>query len=422
MKLYVMFKQSLKAIFRNKGRSFLTILGIIIGIGSVIALISLGNGVKATISDRIATLGTTNLTIMPGGQRNFGGGQSSSQRGGPGFSQNEGPSGFGNTSTLTVDDLKSLQDKSKNPKLKAVTGDISGSTILKVSGEDTRFSVLGTSVSYFNIHNLNLKSGALYTDNDVQSKTKAAVLGSEVADEVFGTGNPLNQTFMIENDTYKVIGVLSKANESGFGNPNAQIFVPNLSAMATFGNNNFNSMTAQAIDDNSVDQAKTDIQNTLLSAHKISEAKLADFTVFTSRDLLSTVGNVTGILTSLLAGIAAISLVVGGIGIMNIMLVSVTERTREIGLRKAVGARTIDILEQFILEAVILTLVGGVLGIGLGTIIGKVAARFVGFAPIVTLSSVFLAVGVSSAIGLIFGIYPAAKAARLDPIETLRYE
>jgi len=192
--------------------------------------------------------------------------------------------------------------------------------------------------------------------------------------------------------------------------------------MATFGNNNFNSITAQAIDDNSVDQAKTDIQSTLLSAHKISEAKLADFTVFTSRDLLSTVGNVTGILTSLLAGIAAISLVVGGIGIMNIMLVSVTERTREIGLRKAVGARTIDILEQFILEAVILTLVGGVLGIGLGTIIGKVAARFVGFAPIVTLSSVFLAVGVSSAIGLIFGIYPAAKAARLDPIETLRYE
>jgi len=417
-----MFKQSIKAIFRNKGRSFLTILGIIIGIGSVIALISLGNGVRATIGTRIAALGTTNLTITPGGQRNFGGPGQGGGSGGARGGQAEGQGGLSGGSTLTLNDLNSLQDKVKNPNLKAVSGDLSGSIILKVNGEDTRFSVLGTSASYLSIHNLTAQTGAFYNDSEVESKAKTAVLGSEVATEISPDGKSLDKTFVIGNDTYKVIGVLAKADESGFGNQNLQIFISNLSAMSAFGNNNFNTMTAQAIDESSVDKAKTDIQNTLLANHKIAELKLADFTVLTSSDLLSTIGNITGILTSLLAGIAAISLLVGGIGIMNIMLVSVTERTREIGLRKAVGARTVDILEQFVIESIILTLVGGILGIGLGILLGKIASRFVGFAPIVNLNSVLLAVGVSSAIGLIFGIYPAAKAARLDPIEALRYE
>ncbi|HEY3374588.1 MAG TPA: ABC transporter permease [Candidatus Aquicultor sp.] len=417
MKLVTIIRQSLKAIFANKGRSFLTILGIIIGIGSVIALISLGTGVRASISDRISTLGATNIIVLPGS--GFRGGSSSSSG-----NQGRGPQGgLGETaSTLTLQDLRSLSDTAKHPKIRRLTGQISGSTVLTTTAGGQRFTALGTSDSYFGIENLSIQDGRLYNAHDINTKAKAVVLGNQLAKDVYGNKNPVGETLTVENTSYNVIGVLKKANESGFSNPNNQAFIPYTAAQQTFNTDNFSSIIVQAKTEGDVNKAKDDITKTLLANHKITNSKLADFNVNSSADLLSTVNQITGILTSLLAGIAAISLVVGGIGIMNIMLVSVTERTREIGLRKAVGAKTSDILGQFIAEALLLTVFGGLIGIGLGVLVGRLIAPSIGFTPIVTTSAILLAVGVSSAVGLIFGIYPAARAALLNPIDALRYE
>lgn len=422
MKAYLILKQSVQALARNKGRSFLTILGIIIGISSVIALISLGTGVRATIDERIATLGATNLTVTPG-QRNFGPeSQNQNRNGGRAGFGGGGEGQGGAASTLTPDDLKSFSDTQKHPKIKAITGNVNGTAVFTVNGNQERDTIVGTSPAYFSIQNLSVKSGRTYNQNDLDGKAKVTVLGSDLANSLFPGADPVGKTLPIENDTYSIVGVLNAANETGFANPNLNGFIPNTAAFVTFNVTNFNSITVQAIDQNSVDDVKNDIQNTLLADHKITDPKLADFSVLSPKDLLSAVSGITGTLTSLLAGIAAISLVVGGIGIMNIMLVAVTERTREIGLRKAVGAKTSDILSQFITEAILLTVSGGVLGIGLGFLIGRVLTRFIGFAPIITSSAILLAVGVSTAVGLIFGIYPAAKAARLNPIDALRYE
>jgi len=423
MKYLMILKQSLKAIFANKGRSFLTVLGIIIGIGSVIALISLGNGVQASINSQIGKLGTTVLTITPGGSR-----LSTAQTGASGQSRTGAAGGgaqassFGTASTLTVEDMNSLSDSSKHSGIKAVTGAVNGTALFTANGVEERDTITGTNVAYLGVHSLTVSSGRVFGQTDVDQKAKVLVLGSVLAENVFPGIDSIGKTTLIGNDTYTVIGVLSKTDESTFLNPNLNGYIPYTSAMSTFGVSTFNSMTVQAVDEKSVDAAKADIDTTLLANHKITDAKLADFSVLSSKDLLSTVGNITGILTSLLAGIAAISLVVGGIGIMNIMLVSVTERTREIGLRKAVGAKTSDILLQFMVEAVVLTLVGGLLGIGLGYLLGAGAAKLLSITPIVTMQAILLAVGVSSAIGLVFGIYPAAKAARLNPIDALRYE
>lgn len=425
MKYWMILKQSLKAIFANKGRSFLTVLGIIIGIGSVIALISMGNGVQHEIDSQIKQLGTNTLTVMPGASRFTQPASSSSTKSSAGFdggTQSAREGAVGSVSTLSEIDLVSLSDTTKHPDIKYVNGNISGTTIVPTTNGDLRASVTGGAVSFFPISGVNVESGREYTQNEVDARAKVAILGHQTYGDIYGTDNAIGKKIAIAGTDYEVVGVLANKDESGFQNFNDGIYIPYTSAMDSFKSSNFNAMRAEATSDKTVDAAKTDITNTLLANHKITDPKLADFTVMSSKDLLSTVSNITGVLTSLLAGIAAISLVVGGIGIMNIMLVSVTERTREIGLRKAVGAKTSDILLQFIIEAVVLTLVGGVLGIGLGYLIGVVAAKALQFTPIVTPQTILLAVGVSSAVGLIFGIYPAAKAARLNPIDALRYE
>jgi putative ABC transport system permease protein len=426
MKAWVILKQSLKALAANKGRSFLTTLGIIIGIGSVIALMALGAGVKSNISSRISTLGTKNLMIRSGagfGAQNAAsahmgaaGGQSSGDMGGGGIG------GGGGTSTLTTADLATLRDKKKNPYIKLAAGTVSGSAIFTTTAGDQRFTIIGTEPDNFKIQNNSIDKGALFTQANIDDKAKVIVLGSQAATDLFGKKSAIGQKLTISGAEYKVIGVLKKVDETGFANPNGQGYVPYSAAFESFQVEKFSGLTALVTDESRVDSAKASIDKSLLANHGIKDKKLADFSVNSSADLLSTISTITGIMTSLLAGIAAISLIVGGIGIMNIMLVSVTERTREIGLRKAVGAKTSDILGQFVIEAILLTLTGGVLGIAAGYGLAEVASRMLGFAPVVTPNAIALAVGVSTTVGLVFGIYPAAKAARLDPIEALRYE
>lgn len=423
MKYLAILKQSLKAIFANKGRSFLTVLGIIIGIGSVIALISMGNGVQAEIDSQIKQLGTNTLTIMPGAARFSKPASQSTASGNAGFGGGQaGQGALGSVSTLSEADLLSLSDTTKHTDIKYVNGNISGTAVIPTTSGDLRATVTGGAVSFFPISGVSIESGREYTQAEVDAKAKVAVLGHQTYTDIYSTDSAIGKKIAIAGSDYEVIGVMAQKDESGFQNFNDGIYIPYTSAIVSFKSSNFNAMRVESTSDKTVDAAKNDIVNTLLANHKITDPKLADFTVMSSKDLLSTVSSITGVLTSLLVGIAAISLVVGGIGIMNIMLVSVTERTREIGLRKAVGAKTSDILLQFIVEAVVLTLVGGILGIALGYGIGAGAAKLLGFAPIVTLQAIMLAVGVSSAVGLVFGIYPAAKAATLNPIDALRYE
>jgi putative ABC transport system permease protein len=422
MKLLTISSQSLKAIFTNKGRSFLTILGIVIGIGSVIALMSLGNGVKVYVSNQIGKLGTTTLIVSPGAELSGGSQSNASSSGSSGIGGGRasgGGGGFGGGgSTLTQDDYNSLLNKQKNPDISSVIGTVSGSGI---SG-DQRFSVTGTTANMFSIGKLSISSGKLFTDADINNKNKVIVIGSDLAKNLYETDNPINKTLTLGSDSYQVVGVLSQTTGNNFNNPNLLSYIPYTSAMDTFQTQKFNTFSVRAINEGVVDKAKTEIQNTLLKDHNIKDLKLADFSVSTPADLLSTVGSITGILTALLSGIAAISLLVGGIGIMNIMLVSVTERTREIGLRKAVGAKISDILVQFLIESIFLTISGGIIGIGLGVLMASIASHFIGFSAVTNQNSVLLAVGISMAIGLIFGIYPAARASRLNPIDALRYE
>lgn len=423
MKLYIIGKQSLKAILTNKGRSFLTVLGIIIGIASVIALISMGAGVQVGVADNISTLGTSNITISPGAGFATGMSGPGADSGGGMKSPHGGSSALSlGSSTLTVEDLNALQDKSKNPGIKGISGQISNSAIFASATGESRYTILGTSPAYLNIQKMTVAQGVFYEKTDLEQTARVIVLGSQMAANLFGDSQPIGQNIDVAGRSFQVIGVLAAEEESSFNNPNNQAYIPYTAAAETFESANFSSITVQAENEAAVEGVKESIQKTLLGTHQIHDEKLADFSVTTAADLLSAMSTITNMLTALLAGIAAISLLVGGIGIMNIMLVSVTERTREIGLRKAVGAKTSDILGQFILEAVLLTVAGGIIGIGLGFLIGGAAAPHLGFTPIVSGSTIALAVGVSTIVGLAFGVYPAAKAARLNPIEALRYE
>jgi putative ABC transport system permease protein len=411
MKFKDTLEETYTALSANKIRSGLTILGIVIGISSVIAMVSIGTGASSKISSSIESLGSNLIQVIPGAQRQAGGFTVSLGRGG--------------NKILSNADADAIASGVSN--INAVSPEVSGRYQVTAKGTNTNTNVTGVSSAYPAVHNLQIDAGDFISDGQNDSAAKVAVLGPTTMTDLFGDdaqpGEVIGQTIRINGMEFKVVGVTVSKGGSGFTNADDVIYVPVKSAQRYLsGNQYLSTIAVQAVSSNTMSQVQADITDLLLIRHKISDPASADFSVLNQNDLLGAASSVTQTLTILLAAIAGISLVVGGIGIMNMMLTTVTERTREIGLRKAIGAKRRDISSQFLIEALALTLVGGVAGIMLGWLIafGVNATGLV--TTKVSISSVLLAFCVSALIGVVFGWYPARRAAGLNPIEALRYE
>jgi putative ABC transport system permease protein len=395
------------ALSANKVRSGLTILGIVIGISSVIAMIAIGAGAQSSIEANIQSIGSNLVMVMPGSQR------------GPGAFVS---GGRGSARTLTQEDADAIQTDISG--IRAVSPELSGRYQVTAKGKNTNTSVVGVVAAYPTVRNVSVDLGSFISDTQFRSLSKVAVLGPTVRDDLFGEGvDPTGSTIRIKNIEFKVIGVTKSKGGSGFGNQDDTIFIPLSTAQRFLAGDAFVSNIAlQAESTDVMATVQGDVSALLLMRHKISDPALQDFSVINQADILATASSITDTFTILLSAIAGISLLVGGIGIMNMMLTTVTERTKEIGLRKAVGAKRRDIELQFLFEAIMLTGLGGLIGILLGlseawllTYSGVLKAE-------VTLSSILLAFGVAALIGIVFGYYPAQRAAKLDPIDALRYE
>ncbi len=407
MKIQDLFQETYFALSANKARSGLTILGIVIGIGSVIAMVSIGQGAQGSIQASIQSIGSNLILVMPGAQRGVG---------------VQVSAGRGSAQTLTQEDADAIQ--SEISLAKAVAPEISRRYQITAKGKNTNTQVVGTVTSYPSVRNIQIDSGSFISDQNIKSLSKVAVIGPTTRDDLFGAGvNPIGQSIRINKVDFKIVGLTKTKGGTGFGSQDDIIFIP-LSTAQRFlaGDNYVTTISVEAVDQNSMATIQQQITNLLLQRHNISNPLLADFQIMNQADIVASASSITNTLTMLLASIAGISLIVGGIGIMNMMLTTVTERTREIGLRKSIGAKKKDISKQFLAESVMLTFLGGVIGVVLGWIISIAVSKFAGIATSVSLQSVFLAFGVSAAIGIIFGYYPARRAAGLNPIEALRYE
>ena len=407
MKTSDLIHETISSLLANKVRSSLTVLGIVIGIGSVIAMIAIGQGAQNSIKSSIDSLGSNLIQVTPGAQRTVGSPVSA---------------GRGSAQSLTLADATAI---SQNISLaQNVASELSGRYQVTASGTNTNTSVDGTTSSYPIVRNVTIDQGVFISDQNVASLSKVAVIGPTTRDDLFGVGsNPIGQTIRIKKIDFKIIGVTVAKGGSGFTNQDDMIYIPITTAQQFLSGNPYvSTIDVQATDANSMTELQSEVTTLLLSQHHISDPALADFSTLNQADIIATASTVTGTFTILLGSVAAISLLVGGIGIMNMMLTTVTERTREIGLRKAVGATRKDISTQFLVEAVALTFTGGFIGIVLGELVALAVRQFAGIAASVSLMSVLLAFGVSAGIGIIFGYYPARRAANLKPIDALRYE
>lgn len=391
----------------NKLRTGLATLGIVIGIGSVIALISLGQATAQSIQSQIQSLGSNLLTVQPSGQ-NQGGVQ--------------GAAGGGQT--LTIEDANAIKTSSQITTIQNVSPEYSSRTQITTGRTNTNTQVIGVTPVYAEVRKVQMDLGNFINDTQVKVMAKVAVLGPQVVTDLFGEGiNPIGQTVRISGQTFTVIGVTASRGGTGFQNQDDIVWVPISTAQKQlFGASHVTSIALEAKSADVMVAAQNEVGYLLLARHKLKDPAEKDFSIFNQQDLLNTVNQATGTFTTLLAGVAAISLLVGGIGIMNIMLVTVTERTREIGLRKALGAKKKTIITQFLVESIILTFVGGIIGIGVGILASYIISSFTGSLFVISPNSMLLAFAVSSGIGILFGWYPAQKAANLQPIEALRYE
>ncbi len=405
MNLSESFLTALDSLSANKLRAALTMLGVIIGVAAVIALMSIGNGVNSFITGEIQSIGTNLLVI---------------------FTDQDNSGGY---PALSLSDVAALSDPINAPALDEVAAAVEGIQEVIYGSKSSRTTVSGVTANYLSVNNLNeFQSGDGLTETDIDTTARVAVLGAEVAKDLFGEIFPVGESVKINGVSYRVVGVLVESG-SGFSNNDSNVYVPVSTAHSRLfagrtrsGEKAINTIIAQAKSEGETDAAIEQITETLRRQHGIIYATDDDFTILSQSDLLETFDTVTATLTAFLGAVAGISLVVGGIGIMNIMLVSVTERTREIGIRKAIGALKRDILVQFLLESITLSVLGGIIGITLGWLISRAASRALDIITVVNLSNVVLATGFATAVGVIFGLYPAWRAANLRPIEALRYE
>ncbi|MDO8489848.1 MAG: ABC transporter permease [bacterium] len=400
-----LFQEIYWALTANKIRSILTILGIVIGIASVIAMVSIGAGAQASIQQSIQSVGSNLVIVMPGAQRGVGMSASA---------------GRGSATTLTQEDVDALQQSLQH--IQAIAPELSRRYQITTKGKNTNTQVTGTTPSYPDVRNIEIQDGSFISDIQLKSASRVAVLGPTTRDDLFGQDtNALGKVIRIGAANFTIIGITKAKGGSGFSNPDDAVYVP-LTAAQRFlsGDTYVSTISIKADSQESMIDVQDQTNSILLLRHHIPNPQLADFSVLNQQDIVATAQTITNTFTLLLASIAGISLVVGGIGIMNMMLTAVTERTREIGLRKALGAEKRDIALQFLLEAIALTLCGGIIGIILGWLLAFIAHLLANIPTQTTLSSILLAFGVCSAIGIIFGYYPASRAAKLHPIEALR--
>jgi putative ABC transport system permease protein len=413
----VLVRESLDSLLANKGRALLTMLGVIIGVASVVALMALGNGASREITGQVQSIGTNLIFVMPSAP------SSNMQLRGQAMMQGTTPQ------TLTVDDARAIEGLGL--PLNGVASVFNGSGEMVAPAASVFAQISGTNASYFTLNELSAAQGVVFTEAQDRSGEPVVVLGANLARDLFGDGQAVGETLRVKDTILRVIGVLAVKGGGGFGSVDDQAFVPislaqtRLFSARTPDGNSYRvaSILLSAQNANDIRAIQDRITVLLRERHRLDQnGGEDDFRIFNQESFVSILNNITGLLTTFLAAIAAISLVVGGIGIMNIMLVSVTERTREIGLRKAVGARAHDILMQFIVEALVISLLGGLIGLAFGMGVAFIIGALGILAPVISATSVMMALGFSMAVGLFFGIYPARRAARLNPIDALRYE
>ncbi len=405
------WRDAIQSLLANKMRSFLTILGIVIGVGAVIAMLAIGRGAQNAITGSIEGIGTNLLFVFPGTMDN---------------------QTLRNIQPLTLADVQAIQDPLAAPSVAAVAPIVQLNAEVMTGGTKRRTTITGITPNYAQVRNYHVTEGEFINETHLLGRAQVALIGPDAAEALFGrTEGLVGETVRIKGQPFRIIGVLEPKGGGGFGqNQDDRILVPLTTAatrLLTRGRDQVDLILASAVSAEAVPEAREEIRQILRMRHRLRPGQDDDFTIFTQDEFLSTFKAITGVLTVFLGGIAAISLLVGGIGIMNIMLVSVTERTREIGLRKALGARKRDILIQFLTEAVVLSLVGGFFGVllgwGLSVVVGHIAAAsHTDIVPVVSLDAVLLATLFSAAVGIFFGFYPANRAANLVPVEALRYE